>query len=189
MKKGPHLFLLACLILSACAPSGLPFAGAELYVDVEERYHLFLFSPPWQLLREGVDENGIDHADFAILTRGPFGILPEPVPVAGLTIFPPERFAGGLSGAVDERLGILSQQENVILAGEPEPFLTREGAEGLEFSYIEAGSVFHREFFLQSPEGSVARLFYLSVRSLDIPEILEMTGTFTFGLPEPEEEL
>jgi hypothetical protein len=61
--------------------------------------------------------------------------------------------------------------------------VTSTGAEGFELSFAEAQIIFHREFFFAGPDGAISRLFYAAARPLDVPEVDEMTRTFSFGPP------
>lgn len=177
------------LLAGACTPPA-PFPGASLFRGPDDRYHLFLITPPWDLVEAGLPRVDIppadDRADFAIFTEGPLGNI-EPVAVAGLSIYPPAPFSGGLVGATEARRAEIEADDHF---GSPEaavPFTTSAGAPGLVFSFLESQVIFHREFFVSAPDGAVARLFYVSARDLEIPEVDAMTQTFTFGPPEERE--
>jgi hypothetical protein len=175
----------ALLLLAACAPA-TPFPGANPFADPGGRYSIVLISPPWALVPEGLNRLDVpagERVDFAVFTDGFFGSLPEPVPVVVLSIFPPTAL-GGLDQAVTARRNELVSDLSgrFSLDGEPLPFSTDDGTAGLEFFFLESGFIFHREFFFQAPDGSIARLLYASARDLRLPELEAMTRTFSFSV-------
>lgn len=180
------LFLLCCLCCQTTT-SG-PFPGANLFVDPQLRYHMFFISPPWErapadVIRSDVPEDP-EREDFAILAHKPLGgELPDELPLSGLSIYPP-RPLGSLEAAMQGRRNELINSN--IDFSEPtneREFVTDSGLVGREFSFTQSGVIFYREFFFSMPDGFVMRLFYVSGRSLDLPELDFMTATLDAGVP------
>jgi hypothetical protein len=180
-----YLFLLFCL---CCQTTTVPFPGANLFIDPQSRYHMFFISPPWEkappeITRSDVPEDP-EREDFVILGHKPLGgDLPDALPLAGLSIFPPRPLGSIESAMQGRRNELLNSNINFSEPTDEREFITNSGLVGREFSFTQSDIIFYREFFFLMPDGFVMRLFYVSERSLSTPELDFMTRTLTAGPP------
>lgn len=144
---------------------------------------MFFISPPWDVAPEEFTRNDIpedpEREDFAIVQE----LNGNQIAVSGLSIFPPNTL-GALEDAVSQRRAeILAEPSRFTAPANEQEFLTDSGLLGHEFSFIEVDFIFHREFFFVMPDGAISRLFYISFRDLSVPEVDQMTRTFSAGVP------